>query len=367
MATKGVFSLFAAAGALLLGQSSFGQNQLPPPGDPLELVTGQIQVADSAGSREAAFQLLAQARSRYSVRNAGVGYDLKVSFSVNSGGQTDFDGAWQMEDIFDLQQGLRWTASATGGFSTAQISANGRFYREGSADTVPLRLHEARAALFDPIPASGNIDRSRIRTSNSTFNGILVTCVLLSDPKSGAASSSGRSWDETEVCVDPQSGLLQTQSQVPGRYFAYDYSNAPGLGDYVLPHKVTVTEGGRMVSEIAVESLTEHPSAPAGLFTPSAQMKSRGAATEMGSAQKISRVIGPTPVPAGATVDTVCVFGLVTPSGQLVEAHSLQPSDPNSSAAVEAARQMKFSTAVPRGARPQQHFVFLLEKFVSSK
>ena len=179
MAAKGVVSLFAAAGALLFGQGLLGQNLLPPPSDPLELVTGQIQVAESVGSRETAFQLLAQARSHYSVRNAGTGYDLKVSFSVNSGGQTDFDGAWQMEDIFDLQQGLRWTASSTAGFSTAQISANGKFYREATANTVPLRLHEARAALFDPIPASGNIDRSVIRTSNSTFKGILVTCVLL--------------------------------------------------------------------------------------------------------------------------------------------------------------------------------------------
>jgi hypothetical protein len=59
------------------------------------------------------------------------------------------------------------------------------------------------------------------------------------------------------------------------------------------------------------------------------------------------------------------VFGLVTSSGKLVEAHSLQPSDPNSQAAVEAAKRMKFSTPAPRGERPQQHFVFIIEKFVS--
>jgi hypothetical protein len=65
------------------------------------------------------------------------------------------------------------------------------------------------------------------------------------------------------------------------------------------------------------------------------------------------------------TVRTVCVFGLVTPTGQLVEAHSLQPSDPNSQAAVEDAKQIDFSPSEPAGAPPRQHFVFVIQKFVS--
>ena len=64
----------------------------------------------------------------------------------------------------------------------------------------------------------------------------------------------------------------------------------------------------------------------------------------MAGAQKISRFFGQGPFPSGATVRPVCVFGLVTASGQLVEAHSLQPSDPNSQAAVEAAKRMNFLT-----------------------
>jgi hypothetical protein len=68
------------------------------------------------------------------------------------------------------------------------------------------------------------------------------------------------------------------------------------------------------------------------------------------------------------TVRPVCVFGIVTPSGQLVEAHSLQPSDPNSQAAVDDAKLIDFSpsTAVGSlpGAPPRQHFVFVIEKFI---
>jgi hypothetical protein len=69
---------------------------------------------------------------------------------------------------------------------------------------------------------------------------------------------------------------------------------------------------------------------------------------------------------ASAEAHTVCVFGVVTPSGQLVEAHSLQPSDPNSDAAVAAVRQMSFARAARPGTQPQQHFVFVVGSFVGA-
>ena len=65
-------------------------------------------------------------------------------------------------------------------------------------------------------------------------------------------------------------------SQVPGRYFAYDYSDAPQLGGHVLPRKVTVTEAGKTVTEISVDSLTELPAADPSLFVPTEEMKARG-------------------------------------------------------------------------------------------
>src|ERR1700733_424337 len=60
----------------------------PVPRDPLELVTGQIQVAGTPASREAALQLLAHARKSYALRSASQAYDLKVGFTVDSLGQT---------------------------------------------------------------------------------------------------------------------------------------------------------------------------------------------------------------------------------------------------------------------------------------
>jgi len=359
-----------AAGGLSL--AIFGQNApqnapriAPIPGDPLEMATGQIQVMDSPASREAVLQLLARARNNYALRSGGHGYDLKVTFTVNSAGQTEYDGRWEMEDIFDPQQGLRWTAKAAAGYTTTQVSSKNVYYREGTANVIPLRLHEARAALFNPMP-SGNFDRDAFRTSTATYNGAQVTCVLISPSGSPVTSTPGRRWEETEECINPQSGLLQVHSQVPGRYYAYEYSNALQLGSHALPRKVIVTEAGKTVSVINVNGLTDLPAIDPSLFVPTPEMKAGGPAIAMAGAQKVSRFFGQGPFPSGATAQPVCVFGLVTPSGQLVEAHSLQPSDPNSQAAVEDAKRINFSSPSLPGARPQQHFVFVIEKFVST-
>ena len=150
-------------------------------------------------NRAAVLRLLGRARDSYSLRSggsAGRGYDLKVIFTVNSGGQTEYDGAWEMEDVFDPKQGLRWTAKVSGAVSGAyaisRISSNGMLYGEETGSYIPLRLQEARAALFDPIPASGNVARSSIRTSDAVFNGTQLTCILLSASGKAANAAEGR-------------------------------------------------------------------------------------------------------------------------------------------------------------------------------
>jgi hypothetical protein len=330
-------------------------------------VNGSIQVVSTPAGRVAVGQLLARARDSYALRTAGHGYDVKVTFTVNSEGQTDYDGAWEMEDLFDSQLGLRWTAKAAAGFQATRISSHGTSYGEGTGSTIPLRLQEARAALFDPIPSDANIKRESIRTSAAAFNGAKLTCILLSGLATTPTEVAGRRWEETEECIDPQSGLLQIHSQVPGRYYAYDYTNAPRSGDHVLPRKVMVSEAGKIVSTISVESLAEIVGADPGLFVPTAGMKTVRGAIALGTAQKILTVSPQGPGTSDSTIHTVCVFGLVTASGQLVEAHSLQPSDPNSQAALEAVKRMTLTAPGTRRAQPEQHFVFVIERFVPSE
>jgi hypothetical protein len=340
----------------------------PVPADPLELVTGPVQVADSPAARDAALQLLARARNSFTLRSGGradgQGFDLKVSFTVNSLGQTDYDGNWTMQDQFDPKLGFRWTAAAPG-YSVTEVSSKGVVYREGTTNAIPLRLQEARSALFEPIPTAAYLNHEAIRTSTANFRGATLTCVLFSSASNAAAASTGRKWEETEECIDPQSGLLQVHSPVPGHYAQYDYSNAPQFGNRTLPRKVTVTEAGQIVSQISVDSLTGFSASELALFVPTANMKAKGQSIAITSAQKISRISGQGPLTPAMAIRPICVFGLVNSSGQLVEAHSLQPSDPNSQAAVDDARLINFSTPAGPGAKPQQHFVFVIEKFIS--
>jgi hypothetical protein len=365
MVSKGMLWLLAAAGLSLAASRLTPPIAAPIPNDPLELVTSRVRAVASSGKRADVAQLLDRARHSLALRSGSQGYDLKVRFTVDSGGQTGHDGAWKMEDIFDPKLGHRWTAGSSDSYTITRISSHGKLYGEETEDYVPLRLQEARAALFDAIPSAQNVASAAIRQSPAVFNGARLTCVLLSGSQVDARSIPGRRWDESEECIDGESGLVRMHSQVPGRYFLYDYSDAPRLGDHILPRKVTVTEAGRTVTTISVESLTELTSPDPGLFVPTEEMKAKGRAISMARAQKIWHVAGRGP--AGAATHAVCVFGLVTPEGKLVEAHSLQPSDPNSNEAIEAAQQMTFAYPALLAPPPQQHFVFVIQEFGSSR
>jgi hypothetical protein len=337
----------------------------PVPPDPLELAAGQIQSANTPAGREAALQLLSRARNQFALRSTGQAYDLKVSFAVDSAGKTNYDGAWQMEDLFAPRQGHRWTAAAASGYAVTAIATAGKIYGDEASSAVPLRLLEARGVLFDPLQSPAYADKGSIRTFTTTFRGASVTCLLLSRSRNPVRPASGRDWEEAEECIDPQSGLLQMHSEVPGRYAVYDYSNAPELAGHILPRTVTIMEAGRMVSKVTVESLGELSAPDPGRFVPSDEMKARGEAVAMTSATKVTRVHGEGPFTPAMTLRAVCVFGIVTATGHLVEAHSLQPSDPNSQAAVEDAMKIDFSPLTPAGAPPRQHFAFVIEKFIA--
>jgi len=359
--------LWIVCGSLPL--SVFGQTVArvePVPRDPLELATNPVQPATTSAAREAPLQLLTRARGNFAFRSTGQAYDLKVNFTVDGRGETDYDGAWQMEDQFVPRLGHRWTATAESGYTTTQLATAGKIYWDGTANAVPLRLLQARGALFDPIQSADYANRGTIRTFQATVRGVAVTCLLLSRAQNPANLAAGRDWEETEECIDPQSGLLQVHSEVPGLYALYDYTDAPQFAGHTLPHSVTITEAGRTVSTVVIESIGTTP-VDASLFVPTDAMKANGPAVEMTSATKVTRVPGQVSPATGATVRPVCVFGMVTSTGRLVEAHTLQPSDANSQAAVEDARAIDFTPLTPAGAAPRQHFVFVVEKFVTQQ
>ena len=362
--TQGIVWLFMSGLTLeVLGQN--GPRVTSIPRDPLEVAAGQIQIADTTAKRDTAVQLLARARTSYALRNLRYSWDLKVHFTVDSLGQTNYDGDWQMEDIFSPGQGLHWTAKSAAGYTITGILRTNETWAEAAASVIPLRLQEARAMLYNPLPSVAYANSGSIRTLAAAFRGSPVTCVLLSRARNVSGSPAQRGWDESEDCIDPQSGLLQMHSEVPGRYAVYDYASPARLGSHILPRTVTVTEGGRVVSTISVEDLQAIPSVDPGLFVPTDGMKP---AVAMTAETRISRIQAQTPMTPDMTLRPVYVFGLATPAGHLVEAHSLQPSDPDSEAAVKDAEAIDFSPSMRAGAPPQQHFVFVIENFpVSGK
>ena len=335
----------------------------PIPRDPLELASGQIQEADTKAQRDVALQLLTRARNSYALRNLRQPWDLKVHFTVNSLGATNYDGDWDMEDIFSPGQGLHWTAKSAAGFAITGIFGLRDTYAEATSSVIPLRLQETRSMLYNPLPSVSYAGAGSIRTAAARLRGSQVTCILLSRSRD-VSNSTARQWDESEDCIDSQTGLLQLHSETPGRYALYDYSNAVQLGTHGLPGKVTVTEGGRAVSTISVTSLQPLSSADPELFIPTDAMKA-APAVAMTASTKIARIQAEGSSARGGTLHPVCIFGLVTPEGHLIEAHSLQPADPNSDAALKDAQTIDFSPSM-RGARtPQQHFVFVIEEFAA--
>ena len=340
---------------LLLPVAALGQKSpsvaVAVSSDPLELVTGAAEPL-AGPEREAPNELLARARAVYQPRTAGGAVSIRYTFTVSSGGTTKHDGKWEVEEVWALPKGRRWTAKAADGYQITQISADAMAFGEGEVTSIPLRFHEARAMLFDPIGIVAQ------RRAFATYNGKKVTCLLTGAATEEVPTLTGRRWDEAETCIDPETGLLVTNSAAPGRYTVYDYTDARKAGKFVLPSKVTVTEGGKAVNEIHVDSVTEIPEPDKALFTATNEMKW---GVTMASQQKVF-VNGEKSLPPGAAIRPVVVYGLLAPAGDLLEAHSLQPDDPNSQAALDHVKSMKYFGPLA-GGEHSQHFVFVYVKF----
>ena len=185
-----------------------------------------------------------------------------------------------------------------------------------------------------------------------------MTCLLLSDARrSSDAGAPGRLWLEREECLDPQTGHLLLHSPAPGLYVLYDFSQPVRFEGKELPGKMTVIENETTVIEERVESLEALPTVDPNTFTPTAQMRAQGPGTAMAGLQKIS--LGTTRPSSSAAIQTVVIFGLLTPDGKVAEAHPLQSSDPALvDAALTRVNQIRFQPAVAPGADREQHELF---------
>ena len=265
-------ALAIAAQSLVLAQGSptppapplrFDALPRPPvPADPLELVTGDAQPVQNADQRQAAVKLLTGAHALSNVRAQP--HDLKTSFTASGG--LPSDGSWLLEDISPGPGIYRWTAQGPNyaGVNLYTDSTQGLLY--GNQPGVPLRLAQVRAALFFQAPAIG--PRTSMRTATGSLNGAEQSCVLMGFAFFRQAFTGARNWEESEYCVDSNTGLLTTYSPVSGLYIHYDYANAVKFHGKIIPAGFTIAEAGRTVIEARTESVTEPPDPKSSLFTP---------------------------------------------------------------------------------------------------
>jgi len=330
-------------------------NLAPVPENPFELAGRGVQLVNSPGERDALIRLLNRARAYYRLNDAGLAYELKTSFTVNSRGATEFDGDWELDQVAAPGLGVHLTAR-TGGHVFEQLRTPNAAYQNTPSGSFPLRLHEAHGHLLGSLEGPSGIRHDVIRTVAASWNGAAVTCVLLSPPtRSADVNSPGRLWQEREECLDPQTGHLLLHSPAPGLYVLYDYSQSYRLASRELPGKMTVIENDATVIEERIESLEHLAKVDPSSFAPTAEMQAEPRGAVMAGLRKIS--LGP--ANASGDIQSVVVFGLLTPDGKITEVHPLQSSDPAlNDAALRRVSQMKLPVAVAPGADREQHELF---------
>lgn len=336
------------------------------PIDPLELVTSVALPVQNAQERIDAVTLLTRAHDLSNVRAQP--YDLKTSFT-SSGGLAS-DGSWVLED---MARGTKYRWSAQGpnysGINLYPESTQGALYGNQPGGILPLRLLQVRSAIFFVYPTVGPY--ASVRTATGSLNGVEQRCVLVVIGAGNRSFTGGRNWEESEYCVDAQSGLLTTYSPAPGLYVRYDYSSATRFHNKTIPTGFTITEAGQTVAEAKTIGVTDPPEATDGVFNP-AGLTPLGVGPAMNSGSNI-RTTMPAPgrrFPASngsAEVQVVVLHGNVAGDGRLSEVEILASSQATlNQAAIERANSLSQARVQGQpGATAQSRELLLTFEFIS--
>jgi hypothetical protein len=245
-------------------------------------------------------------------------------------------------------------------------------YSNLPGSVIPLRLAQAREAIFPTRNAVGPY--TSIRTATGYLNGVEQSCVLTGFAIGGHVFTGARNWDESERCVDSNTGLLTTYSPVPGLYVHYDYANAVKCHGKIIPAGFTITVAGRTVIEAKTQDVTDPPDAKSVLFSP-AGLTALGVGRLMSPARAGARVslIPPSRSNASntnAAIQVVVLHGSVSPDGRLSETEILASTDTSlNQTALDRAIELH-NRPIPNGAQPgvtpQSHEILFTFRFVTS-
>lgn len=354
------FLMPALASAQTSARATFESLAQPNvPSDPLELVPADAQPVQNAEQRAAAVNLLDLAHALSNVRAQA--YHLKTTLTVAG---SSYDGTWTLDDISPSHGVYRWTAQGPS-YSVVNLYTGGMLYSSQPSGGLPLRLAQARAALFFNYAAIG--PHALVRTAQASLNGGQLNCVTFERNSRAKPVAGGRRWVDSEYCADAHSGVLATWSPSPGVYVLYDYSSAINFHGKTIPNGFTISEAGRTVVEAHVESVTDPGSPDAALFEPSG-LTQTGVGSFMSQPWHVWDFVGNPKSATNGELQAVVVHGMVTPAGELTETEVVASSSQNlNQKALDLATKNTASwhgddDAQP-GATPQAREVFYLVQF----
>jgi len=364
-------TFFLASSGLALAQTparrplDFTAIPRPPlPADAQELVTGAAQPVQDAQQRIAAIGLLDKAHELSNVRAQP--YDLKTSF-IASGGLAS-DGSWTLEDISPGRK-YRWTANGPN-YSAVNLypesSANGLYGNQPSG-ILPLRLIQVRSAIFFIYPTIGPY--ASVRTATGSLNGAQQNCVLVVIGAGNRTFAGARNWEESEYCVDAQTGLLSQYSPAPGLFVRYDYSSAIRFHNKSIPNAFTISENGQTVVEARTVSVTDPPPGTDPMFSPEG-LTPLGSGRAMNPGMNLAIpafVPGQRPPASNAAMQLVTLHGNLAGDGQLSEVEILASSDPslNQAALSQAGSLARGRAEKQPGATAQSSEFLMTFEFVT--
>jgi hypothetical protein len=365
LAGSAAFAQASAARVARLDVNAISRPPIPP--DRMELVTGAPLAVTNAEQRMAAVSLLSKAHELSNVRAQP--YDLKTSFTASGGLASD--GSWMLQDTSRARM-YRWTANGPN-YSAINLYpnavANG-LYGSRTSGVLPLRLIQARSAIFFAIPNIGT--QASVRTAKGELNGAEQECVLLVIGAGNRSFTGGRNWEEAEYCMDSQSGLLTQYSPVPGLYVRYDYSAGLKFHNKSIANAFTISENEQIVLDAKTISVADPPPATDAMFS-AAGLSPLGVGRAMNPGFNWPIVMNAPgqPMPASATdaaIQVVALHGNLTGDGQLTEIEIFASTDSslNQTAIDRAADIARGRVPAQPGATQQSSHMFLTFEFITA-
>jgi len=349
-----------------LGRPVLSLIGVPVPYDPSESILSGAQLVQDAPGRAAVIDTLQKSQRLSNVRLHA--YDLKTSFTTY--GSSSSDGRWILEDMSPGQDVYRWTAEGPS-YSAVFLTIRKLLSSNHPGGAVPLRLAQVRSAIFGAFfPGIG--PNATLRVADGFVGGAALRCVLIARNIEGdapTAFTSGRSFGESEYCIDPKTLLLELYSPAPGIYIHYDYSNAEHFHDTTIWNGFTITQGGKTIIEARTDGVSDAPPPNSNLFQ-AAGLNTLGAGIVI-EVPTLVRSIGTTATASGAqssNAEVVVVHGVISPEGKLDEAEIIATTNPgfNQEAMDRAGRSFSLqrATDVQPGAVEHPREIVFTEEFL---